>query len=549
MSSQPDYKTSPKVDEYRVSARKYRPTKFADLVGQDVLVRVLTNGLKAGKLPHAILLTGIRGIGKTTTARILARALNCTGRDVTAAPDPCGACDSCQTIGQDRNIDVIEMDAASRTGVEDIREIIENAKYKPVSSQYKVYIIDEVHMLSKSAFNALLKTLEEPPAHVKFIFATTEVQKVPKTVISRCMCFELRRWDLETLQKHLTWVCKQEKVQADEKAITLLARAADGSGRDGLSLLDQAIALSDGKVTAQSASDMLGLAEAGKLFTLLKAIIKGETQPVLDLVQELYSIGTDPLTLLNDLLEMIHGLTLLNVSAAANASSIPAIDHTEAQNLAQSLTMPTLNRLWQITLKGLHEAQSAPVPQQACQMVILRLVYASTLPSFESLIQNAPAKNVVSIPQQPTKPDMGKSETVKPQTVQSDNNAASNLPKTFVEVVDFIAKQREPLVLAHLKNNVHLVSYAPGKIEMRLNDKAPQSLPKRLGQLLKQWTNVHWDVIVSTQEGMPTLFEQNETKKEKIFAETAKDPLVAKALEAFPGAAIQSVEPTHAARG
>ena len=258
MSSEPSSKT----EEYRVSARKYRPAKFADLVGQGVLVRVLTNGLRSGKLPHAILLTGIRGIGKTTTARILARAINCTGRDVTVDPDPCGTCDSCQAIGHDRHMDVIEMDAASRTGVEDIREIIENAKYKPVSSQHKIYIIDEVHMLSKSAFNALLKTLEEPPAHVKFIFATTEIRKVPKTVMSRCMCFELRRWDLETLQKHLAWVCAQEGITAEEKAITLLARAADGSGRDGLSLLDQAIALSDGSVTTQGVGEILGLAWA-----------------------------------------------------------------------------------------------------------------------------------------------------------------------------------------------------------------------------------------------------------------------------------------------
>lgn len=543
MSSQ----ASSQTDEYKVSARKYRPAKFADLVGQDVLVRVLTNALKSGKLPHAILLTGIRGIGKTTTARILARALNCTGRDATADPDPCGTCESCKSIGQDRNMDVIEMDAASRTGVEDIREIIENAKYKPVSSKYKVYIIDEVHMLSKSAFNALLKTLEEPPAHVKFIFATTEIRKVPKTVLSRCMCFELRRWDLPTLEKHLAWVCTQENIQADEKAISLLARAADGSGRDGLSLLDQAIALSDGQVTTQSASDMLGLAEAGKLFALLNAIIKGETQPALALVQELYSIGTDPLTLLNDLLEMIHGLTLLHISHDAGATSIPAADHAEAQALAQSLTMPTLNRLWQMALKGLHEVQSAPVPQQACQMVILRLVYASTLPSFESLIQGAqpspaqqvPPKNVVPIPPQPA----------KPEPVQPASQPIPNLPKSFVEIIELVTQQREPLVLAHLKNNVHLVDYAPGKIEMRLNEKAPEDLPKRLGQLLKQWTNAQWDVIVSTQEGMPTLFEQSEAKREKLFSETAKSPLVAKALETFPGSSIQSVETTQTARG
>ncbi len=370
---------------YRVLARKYRPVTFAELVGQDALVRTLTNAIKTGRIAHAFVLTGVRGIGKTTTARIIARALNCVGPDGKGGPtiEPCGVCEHCTQIAQDRHVDVIEMDAASRTGVDDIRDLIEGVQYRPVRARYKVYIIDEVHMLSKNAFNALLKTLEEPPEHVKFVFATTELRKVPITVLSRCQRFDLRRLDREQLAQHLSGIAAKENARIAPDAIALLARAADGSVRDGLSLLDRAIAESDPKaeISAEQVRGMLGLADRGQTLDLFEAVMKGAVAEALALARDLYRAGADPLTLVQDLLEVTHGITRLKLVAEQAAADLSASEAARAKPLAEKLSVPVLSRAWQILLKGVSEVQLAPQPMNALEMLLVRLAYVADLPT------------------------------------------------------------------------------------------------------------------------------------------------------------------------
>ncbi|WP_207485896.1 DNA polymerase III subunit gamma/tau [Arenibaculum pallidiluteum] len=375
---------------YRVLARKYRPSDFGQMVGQEALVRTLTNAIRSGRLAHAFMLTGVRGVGKTTTARIIARALNCVGPDGSGGPTvtPCGVCEHCTAIAQDRHVDVMEMDAASRTGVNDIREIIDGVRYGPVSARYKVYIIDEVHMLSTSAFNALLKTLEEPPEHAKFVFATTEIRKVPVTVLSRCQRFDLRRVDAPTLVAHFSRIAEREGVEAEAEAVALIARAADGSVRDGLSLLDQAIALGGGRVTAVQVRDMLGLADRTRVVELFEATMGGRPRDALDILADLHRAGADPVVVMQDLLDLTHFLTRLKVvPETAQDPATPEIERTQGAALAQRLSMPVLSRAWQLLLKGLGEVQTAPVPIDAAEMVIVRLAYAADLPAPADLIR------------------------------------------------------------------------------------------------------------------------------------------------------------------
>ncbi|MBT7294675.1 MAG: DNA polymerase III subunit gamma/tau, partial [Rhodospirillaceae bacterium] len=357
---------------YRVLARKYRPINFSDLIGQEALVRTVTNAIRTGRLAHAFLLTGVRGVGKTSTARILARALNCTGaegQDSGPTADPCGACEHCLAIAEDRHVDVLEMDAASHTGVDDMRELIDGVRYRPTSARYKVYIVDEVHMLSKQAFNALLKTLEEPPPHAKFIFATTEVRKLPVTVLSRCQRFDLRRVDAETLAAHFQSVAEKENAEIDSAAIRLIARAADGSVRDGLSLLDQAIAHGAGAAGEAEVRDMLGLADRARVFELFEAVMKGEIAAALDLLNEQYNAGADPITVLEDMLELTHWLTRVKlVPSVAEEPGIPEIERRLGQEMTAKLAMPELTRAWQMLLKGLGEARAAPHALMAVEM-------------------------------------------------------------------------------------------------------------------------------------------------------------------------------------
>ncbi|HLF58927.1 MAG TPA: DNA polymerase III subunit gamma/tau, partial [Alphaproteobacteria bacterium] len=379
---------------YLVLARKHRPASFSGLIGQDAMVRTLKNAIATGRLAQAFILTGVRGVGKTTTARIIARALNCVGPDGTGGPtvEPCGVCEHCRSIAEDRHVDVIEMDAASRTGVDDIRELIEGVRYRPVSARYKVYIIDEVHMLSKQAFNALLKTLEEPPEHVKFIFATTEVRRVPVTVLSRCQRFDLKRVEPDVLGAHLTRIAEQEGARIAPEAVALLARAADGSVRDGLSLLDTAIAHgpSEGNeaIGEDQIREMLGLADRSLVIDLFDRVMAGEIPSALDQLSSLYASGADPVVVMQDLLDVCHWLTRLKlVPGAAESPEVPAAERKRGAAMADKLSLATLARAWQMLLKGLSEVQVAPTPLAAAEMVLVRLGYAAELPNPAELVQ------------------------------------------------------------------------------------------------------------------------------------------------------------------
>lgn len=390
MSQEQEKPKEEKSVPYRVLARKYRPQNFDDLIGQDALVRTLKNAIESGRIAHAFMLTGIRGVGKTTTARIIAKALNYTGADGQAGPTTgtTDDCETCRAIAEDRHPDVMEMDAASRTGIDDIREILDGVRYAPTSARYKIYIIDEVHMLSKAAFNALLKTLEEPPEHVKFIFATTEIRKVPITVLSRCQRFDLRRIDPEVLSKYYGKISKWENVEAEEEALNLIARAADGSVRDGLSLLDQAIALGDNKVTAEQVKNMLGLADHALILDVLENVMKGKPAEALHIMDDLYKKGADPVVVIQDMLDLAHMLTKHRALPQNKAASLMLKGEQERlENLADSLSMPTLGRTWQILLKGLGEVNIAPNAQKAAEMVVIRLAYAADLPDPADLVK------------------------------------------------------------------------------------------------------------------------------------------------------------------
>jgi len=570
---------------YRVLARKYRPSTFAELIGQEAMVRTLSNAFATGRIAHAFILTGVRGVGKTTTARILARGLNCVGPDgsggVTVAP--CGVCANCRQIAEDRYSDVVEMDAASRTGVDDIRELTEGLLYrKPDLGRYRVYIIDEVHMLSRSAFNALLKTLEEPPPHAKFVFATTEIQKVPLTVLSRCQRFSLRRVPVELLAEHYRRIAEAEAVEAEPAALALIARAADGSVRDGLSLLDQAIALTDGKVTETAARDMLGVADRGRVFDLLESVLSGDAAAALDRLDRLYQEGADPLMVLQDLLDLSHFLTRLKLAPEAGLGD-PIIegDRERARPLAEKQPLPALARVWQMLLKGLEEVQTAPSPIQAAEMVLVRLAYVADLPAPAELIRSlaAPAApGGLSTREAPTvvrtssagapAPSEPLGRVTPATTVASplatalrvEPEASTNppqansvehepMPQSFAEVVALFDKRREAVIRSHLRERVHLISFEPGRIEFRPVEGAPANLANRISQLLGEWTGERWLAAPSKAStgGEPTLREQEERRERDVRNEVAAHPLVQAVLETFPGATVTAVRERFAA--
>src|SRR4051812_28725111 len=385
-----------KAQPYRVLARKYRPQSFGELIGQDAMVQTLGNAIKRDRLAHAFLLTGVRGVGKTSTARLIAKALNCIGPDGQGGPtiSPCGVCEPCRAIAEGRHIDVVEMDAASHTGVDDVREIIEAVRYSAVSARYKVYIIDEVHMLSKNAFNALLKTLEEPPAHVKFLFATTEVNKVPVTVLSRCQRFDLRRIPADTLAAHFAEVAHAEGVEVEPEALALIARAAEGSARDGLSILDQAIAHGAGGVTAAQVRDMLGLSDRGAIRKLLGLLLAGDALAALAALRDQYDLGVEPLAVLRGLLESVHGITRAKVGGAEDPAQ--SAEEREAYAEWASLSYAAIHRLWQLLLKGLAEVHAAPMPLEAAEMALLRVIHASELPDPASLMEKLASGEAVT---------------------------------------------------------------------------------------------------------------------------------------------------------
>ncbi len=570
---------------YRVLARKYRPANFKDLIGQEALVRTLTNALATGRLHHAFVLTGVRGVGKTTTARIIARALNCIGPDGHGGPtpDPCGVCDNCTAIAEDRHVDVIEMDAASRTGVNDIRDLIDGVRYRPSTARKKVYIVDEVHMLSNKAFNALLKTLEEPPEHVVFIFATTEIRKVPVTVLSRCQRFDLRRVDQALLAEHFRGICAQEGVEPDADALAMIARAADGSVRDGLSLLDQAIALGDPggdpagagatRIEAEAVKRMLGLADRTRVYDLFADVMAGRTAAALALLRDLYDGGADPLVVLQDLLELTHTITRLQLVPEQAGEGLPEAERVRGRDLAGNLDVATLGRTWQMLLKGIEETQRAPAPLQAAEMVLIRLCYAADLPNPADLVRQlrdagqtaggggATAAGSQSAGPRATRPaaspagPMGGTAQATaeaqpaPMPAQETEARAQDAvrpdqqpqPETFEEIVALLRDRRELRLAHHLFADVRPVRCQPGQLEINPGPHAPQDLAGRLSRLLQEITGARWIVSLSSEPGAPSLAEREAAAKRAAQVGALAHPLVQAAMETFPGARLRRI--------
>ena len=533
---------------YRVLARKYRPATFDDLIGQDVLVRILRNAFRLDRVAHAFMLTGVRGVGKTTTARIIARALNCIGPDGSGGPtaDPCGVCANCVAILAERHPDVTEMDAASNTGVDDVREIIEATRYRPLQARTRVFIVDEVHMLSRNAFNALLKTLEEPPPHVKFVFATTDIRKVPVTVLSRCQRFDLRRVSVAELSAHFARIAATEGVAVDDEAMALIARAAEGSVRDGLSLLDQAIAqATPGEpITAASVADMLGVADRGLLFDLIEALMAGQVPEMLAVTDRAHERGADLGVMLADLLDLLHTLSRLKaIPELRTGRDLPELERTRGAALADRLDMPVLGRAWQMLLKGTQEVETAPDRRAAAEMVLIRLAYVADLPSPAELVRQLSAPPPPSGHGQVRGSGSGggavRAVATQP-TILSRPEALPARPQLqgFADVVALAAERREASLHAHLQHSVHLVRFAPPVIEIRPQPEAPRDLAARLGALLLKATGQRWTIAVSAAPGEATLAEQRAQVTAAAHAEAAQHPLMRAILEAFPGARI-----------
>ncbi len=561
---------------YRVLARKYRPVDFAELIGQDAMVRTLSNAIDTGRLAHAFILTGVRGVGKTSTARIIAKALNCVGEDGKGAPtiEPCGICENCIAISESRHVDVMEMDAASRTGIDDIREIIEGVKYSSVTARFKIYIIDEVHMLSRNAFNALLKTLEEPPQHVKFIFATTEIRKVPVTVLSRCQRFDLRRVSVEELIEHYSKIAIKEKCEIESLALAMIARAAEGSVRDGLSLLDQAFAHGAGKVNEEQVRDMLGLADRTQVFDLYKNILSGNTPESLAQLRNQYHHGADPAVIIQDMLELTHWLTRLKVVPDAGDDLVTSeADRVQGLEMSQGLSIPILTRAWQLLLKGLDEVRIAPNPIAAAEMIIVRMTHSADLPTPEELIKQI--KSAPSSASSPMKNNVSDNKTSGPgskttlENSQHSQNAPQSFniiqgngqnmlqvknsqpdqqtefvtsPASFEDMVKLFEAMGEPDLAFHLNDNVHLNSYYPGRIGIRTNERAPKDLTNRMSSLLNKWTGQNWIISFSEETGDETLYSQEILLQKQMEAHVAQDELVKTILTYFKESNVTDIQ-------
>ncbi len=529
-----------------VLARKYRPQTFADLVGQDALVQTITNAISSNRLAHAYMLTGIRGIGKTTSARIIAKGLNCIGEDGNGqmTPNPCGKCKHCLDIAADSHIDVIEIDAASNTGVDNVREIIEGAKYNPVSARFKIYIIDEVHMLSKQAFNALLKTLEEPPERIKFIFATTEIRKVPITILSRCQRFDLRRLDETVLTNHLERICGLESVTAEREALQLIARAGDGSCRDSLSLLDQAITQFDGTLTQTDVRQMLGLADRTKLFDLYHQVMSGEIAAALTELSEQYARGADPVVVTQDLLELTHWLTRVKiVPDLVQDVTIPEAERVRGKEMATALSMASLTAAWQLLLKGLHEVKTADNPLQALEMILVRLAFLADAPSPAQVIEDIKKNGIINpAPVQPAArpiatPVVSTTQTPEPASAIGEWNGWNNIQ----QIIDFARKKTERFLAFNIENYVRPIKIEPGHITCAMATEAPRGLSADIVKFLDKATGIKWIVKTESSSDTKTAKEIKTEKRNQLIDELKQTPVLAALVKAFPGAKVEKV--------
>ena len=512
---------------YRVLARKYRPQSFAELIGQDAMVQTIGNAIERGRIAHAFLLTGVRGVGKTSTARLIAKALNCIGPDGQGGPtiNPCGVCEPCVAIAEGRHIDVIEMDAASNTGVDDVREIIDAVRYASVSARFKIYIIDEVHMLSKNAFNALLKTLEEPPEHVKFLFATTEVEKVPVTVLSRCQRFDLRRIPSEKLAEHFARVAEAEQVDVEPEALNVIARAAEGSARDGLSLLDQAIAHGEGHVTAAEVRNMLGLADRGRIRRLLETILTGDAATMMAQLDEAHALGIDPTSLIRGLMDSLHTVTRAKAGASGDALQSEE-ERTAAADWAGKLNWAGIHRLWQMLLKGLNDVGQAPDPQEAAMMALLRLIHAADLPDPAALVaklsgSESPAAASAPAPSAPPP-------------------SAPAAPSSYRELIDRLQTSGKRILAQELHDQVGLGSFAPGELVLKPLRPLGADWTRDLASALKETTGSRWTVSFTDQGGEPSLQQQEQIAEETMRAAVLDEPNVRAVMETFPDSTLES---------
>ncbi len=533
--------------EYKVLARKYRPQIFADLIGQEAVVKILTNSILSNRIAHAYLLTGVRGVGKTTTARLIAMSLNCKKKKQDNC-EPCGKCESCVSIRSDHNLDVIEMDAASKTGVDDIREIIDNVKYKPINNPYKIFIIDEVHMLSKNAFNALLKTLEEPPEHVKFIFATTEVKKIPITILSRCQRFDLRRIENNILTKYLQKILEFEKIKIENEALALIVRGADGSVRDGLSLLDQAISSYQETITADLVLEMIGLAEREKIFNLLEAILNGEAEKSLNHYSELYKSGADVIMIFDELLNVVHFITQIKISPSLqNDIYIPELERTKGFEISKKLSMSSLGILWQVLFKAYQELEGGFHLYQHGEMIILRLIYLHDGPGPEEILRklkteknNLPEKNLKNESSNHT--DI-QNETInynKKDDSNLDSNKISNI-KNYRNFVDLFYKNREGMLHTQLYNNVKLISFKEGEITLNTEKIKDSQFNRTIAKLISKWTGRIWQIHSSSSNLGKSLFEEDIIIQQKEILKMKNHSKIKELLKLYPGIEIHSI--------